>query len=182
MRQLNILCNIQDVSKTDQYRHDLEVARQELSVLNAEREALEVRIAKTKRNIALLAALSDEEGTEVPEFARGGLTEAIKTVLRSSTKTWMLVSEIQESLRTLGFPLEKYKAPYAAIATTVNRMAEPDGEVVANRSAIPGGTEYKWVGPSYGAPNSLANQMERDKVLRDALEISKGVEKLRHKK
>ena len=124
-----------------------------LSVMLREREAIEVKIAKQRQRVAALQVLTapeDETEDESPAMADiEGLTDACRTVLRGSTKGWMTTAEIQRSLRELGFPLEKYKAPHASILTTVNRMTEGDNpEVAVNRSATPGGTEYKWVGSS----------------------------------
>src|SRR5208283_5985031 len=101
---------------------------------------------------------------QVPGFDLdlGGLTDACRTVMRGSRKAWMTIAEIQEGLRELGFPLKDYKAPTASITTTVNRLAEPEvGEVVVEKH-VGRANEYKWVGPRWGAPSSLANMLDDD--------------------
>ena len=128
----------------------------ELQRLLHVREEIEIAIAKTKRRIAAWAELCDdtETGELVVELNLGGLTEACRTVLRSSRKTWLTISEIQEGLRELRFPLCDYKAPTASITTTVNRLVEA-GEVVVDKRPQAGANEYKWVGPAeYPAMNA----------------------------
>jgi hypothetical protein len=148
-----------------------------------EKERLEVQIAKQRRKVAAWQALASEEGERDNAdsdsqfaaeiiFKEEGLSDACRTVMRSSTMEWMTTADIQSGLRQIGFPLENYKAPHASITTTINRMAGPDGEVVANRSSNPGATLYKWVGPKYGAPNSLANQTAEGR-LTESLELWK---------
>ena len=141
--------------------------RAELAKLYEQREDIEVRIARTKRKLAILAELSEEtENAQTPDLQLGGLSAACRTALRASRKPWMTVSEIQAALKELGFPLHEYKAPAASISTTVNRLVEY-GEVVPDRRSNPGATEYKWVGPNWGAPSSLANMLDdnaRDKT------------------
>lgn len=112
-----------------------------------ERERIETEIAKAKRRIAAWTELCDDTDTGelVPDLDLGGLTEACRTVLRSSRKGWMTTADIQNDLRELGFPLADYKAPAASILTTVNRLVE-GGEVVIERRPQPGASEYKWVG------------------------------------
>ena len=144
----------------DQYARDLEEATMELGALTAQREDLEVKIARTKRKIALLSQLCDETDTlaPIPDLDLGGLTDAVRTALRASRKGWVNTTEIMNGLRELGFPLDKYKAPMASITTTVNRLVEA-GYVEINRLPTPGASEYRWVGPNWGAPRSLANQI-----------------------
>ena len=98
--------------------------------------------------------------------------------MRSSRKVWLTITEIQAGLKEIGFSLEKYKAPYASITTTVNRMVE-GGEVVTERRSNPGASEYKWVGPNFGAPTSLANYIsDIERAKREAsLDLSKRVQK-----
>ena len=144
-----LLCRM---NPKNQYADDLVQAMDELAKMVAHREELEVQIARTKRKVALLSQLCDETDqlAPIPDLDLGGLTDACRTVLRGSRKEWMTATEIQGGLKGLGFPLEKYKAPYASITTTVSRMAEGENaEVVVSRSNNPGATEYKWVGPTF---------------------------------
>jgi hypothetical protein len=147
-------------------KNEMDLLRGELVNLHKQREQTEIQIARKKRRLAILAELSEEdENAQLLDLELGGLTSACRTALRASRKPWMTTTEIQAALKELGFPLHKYKAPAASISTTVNRLVEND-EVVADRRNNPGATEYKWVGPSWGAPSSLANMLDdnaRDK-------------------
>jgi hypothetical protein len=153
------------------YRKDLQLAREELANLLVSREQTEIEIARQKRKVAALVELCGEgEGDEPTNIAvvragleLGGLTDACRTAMRSSRKQWMTISEIQEALKELGFPLDKYKAPTASITTTVNRLVEA-GEVEVDKR--PGGaSEYKWVGAQMpmrlGASNPTNTQRKR---------------------
>ncbi len=148
-------------------KKEIDLLSKELAELHEQREQTEVQIARKKRRLAILAELSEEdENVELPDLGLGGLTSACRTALRASRKPWMTVSEIMSALKELGFPLNKYKAPAASVSTTVNRLVEY-GEVIPDRRSNPGATEYKWVGPSWGASSSLANMLDdqaRDKA------------------
>jgi hypothetical protein len=126
-------------------KEGLRKEQEKLAQMIRDKEEIEVAIAKAKRRVAAWAELCDdsETGEFVPDLDLGGLTEACRTVLRSSRKEWMTVADIQRDLRELGFALDSYKAPAASITTTVNRMHEA-GEVAVNRTSNPGATEYKW--------------------------------------
>lgn len=133
-------------------RVELENAINQLGTLLEQKEKIEVEIAKQRRKVAAWQELyATEDGEELPSphqleslLDLGGLTDAIRTVLRASRKEWINTSEIMTGLRDLGFPLSKYKAPMASIITTVNRLVP--SEVTIHR--LPnGGSEYKWVGP-----------------------------------
>ena len=138
--------------RTSEYTKELQKAREELAELLRKREETEVEIARQKRKVAAWAELCDEG--EVTESSNallqllgmdlGGLTEACRTAMRASRKEWMTINEIQELLKELGFPLDKYKAPVASITTTVNRLVEGKEVVTEKRSS--GASEYKWVG------------------------------------
>jgi hypothetical protein len=150
------------------WKHELRLEVEHLTALLNQKEQLEVKIAKRRQRVAaleLLAKSDDDPGSDAVAYVEsivdiGGLTDACRAVLRGSRKGWMTISEIQAGLKDIGFPLEKYKAPYASISTTVNRMTEgANRDVVVERRSNPGATEYKWVGPNYGAPNSLANRI-----------------------
>ncbi len=149
-------------------KEQIEKEQKELERLLQLKEQTEVAIAKTKRRLAAWLEIADDSGTGelVPELELGGLTDGCRTVLRASRKGWITTAEVQADLKKLGFPLDKYKAPAASITTTVNRLVDA-GEVEADRRSNPGATEYKWVGPNWGAPRSLANVLDdkaRDKA------------------
>ncbi len=134
-------------------RDELQTAIDQLSALLHLKERIEVDIAKQRRKVAawqeLCAADEDEETITPPQLEAlldlGGLTDAVRTVLRGSRKEWINTTEIMNGLRELGFPLEKYRAPMASVTTTVNRLVP--SEVSVHRLPNPAGNEYKWVGP-----------------------------------
>jgi hypothetical protein len=129
-------------------KKEIEKEQKEIERLLELKEQTEVAIARAKRRLAAWMEILDdtESGELVPELGLGGLTDACRTVLRSSRKQKITVAEIQADLRKLGFPLDEYKAPAASITTTVNRLEEA-GEVSADRSN-PGATTYQWKGAS----------------------------------
>lgn len=168
--------------RTTEYIKELQKAREELAQLIRKREDIEVDIARQKRKVAAWAEVCDEG--EVTESSNalamaigldlGGLTDACRTAMRSSRKEWMTVTEIQEALKELGFPLEKYKAPIASITTTVNRLV--DGNEATMEKRPNGANEYKWVGgyrklsDLIGHPPRLIDQIKAE---RDAAEKKK---------
>jgi len=153
------------------YVRDLTEASDSLVEMLAEKEKLEVAIARQKKRIAALVELcdTDEDAEPTIDLDLGGLTDACRTVLRGSRKTWLTISEIQQGLQELGFPLKDYKAATASITTTVNRLV--DAHEVVIEKHVGGANEYKWVGPSWGAPRSLANMLD-DKRKDDAKRIA----------
>jgi hypothetical protein len=151
---------------TPAHKTELLKAREELAALLRKREEIEVAIARQKRKVAAWSELCDE--SEVGEGATvmlealgldlGGLSDACRTAMRASRKEWMTIVEIQETLKELGFPLDKYKAPTASITTTVNRLADA-GEVVVEKRAA-GASEYRWVGQiAQTTPNILSERV-----------------------
>jgi len=133
-------------------QQELKKEQEKYARLLLEKERIETEIAKAKRRIAAWTELCDdtETGELVPDLDLGGLTDACRTVLRSSRKEWMTTADIQNDLRELGFPLGDYKAPAASITTTVNRLVDA-GEVAVDRRSNPGATEYKWAPVHPGA-------------------------------
>jgi len=168
----------------NKYERDLKMMRGTLARLFAQREEVEMEIARTKRKIALLAELNSAAGAEPADLELGGLSSAVCTALRASRKGWITGNEIMVALRELGFPLGRYKAPLASVTTTVARLATSGGSV-AKRISSSGAMEYKWVGPMWGAPGSLANQMadsEHEKMMRYAAEVSREATKRRNRR
>jgi chromosome segregation ATPase len=137
---------------TSDYQKDVKQAREELAELLANREQIEIKIARQRRKVAALSELCDEtelgdgvsEALESLGLQLGGLSDACRTAMRASRKEWMTIVEIQEALKELGFPLDKYKAATASITTTVNRLVSGKEVVVEKRPS--GASEYKWVG------------------------------------
>jgi hypothetical protein len=143
-------------------REELSNAINELAGLLDRKEGLEIAIAKQRRKVAAwqeLCAADDDAATIDPALVAcsdalldmldlGGLTDACRTVLRAARDEWMTLYEIQVRLRELGFSLEKYKAPAASIATTVNRLVD-SGDVQIDRQRGGAAVAYKWAGRSF---------------------------------
>jgi hypothetical protein len=140
---------------TPAHKTELLKAREDLAALLRKKEEIEIAIARQKRKVAAWSELCDEseigdgvtDALESLGLDLGGLSEACRTAMRASRKEWMTIAEIQETLKELGYPLDKYKAPSASITTTVNRLVDNNEVVVEKR---PGGaSEYRWVGQVY---------------------------------
>jgi hypothetical protein len=139
--------------------HKLNSAIGGLKFLLQEKELLEVKIAKQRQLVAAWEIIAEQEDASGPDSSganlddlldREGLTNAISTVMRASSKEWMTTSDVQAGLQDFGFDLKKYKAPHAAILTTVNRLVEK-GEVEVRPMTTAGGTQYKWVGSRFSS-------------------------------
>ncbi len=133
------------MATTVNYKHELERHRAQLAELLADREDVEVKIARLKKKVAAFAELCDEsEFADGIDLDLGGLTDVCRTAMRASRKAWMAIADIQKIVEELGFPLDQYKAPAASITTTVNRLHDA-GEVEVDRQM--GETvKYKWAG------------------------------------
>jgi len=163
------------------HKKELLKAREELADLLGKREEIEVAIARQKRKVAAWSELCDEseigdpvnDALEALGLDLGGLSDACRTAMRASRKEWMTIAEIQATLKELGYPLDKYKAPTASITTTVNRLAD-SGEVVVEKR--PGASEYKWVGQvSANAYAGLFSRVIPAMIERDNLHSMAGV-------
>jgi hypothetical protein len=139
-------------------------ARDRLTELFMQREALDVEIAKQQRRVAALAALVDEseESDQVLDLNLGGLTDAIRGVLRGAGPTGLTPVEIRKRLIQMYFPVNEYKNFMASLGTILKRLVKA-GEVKRAIHDIYDGRDesvYLWL-PKYGATNSLANQQVR---------------------
>ena len=155
------------------YENDLNHERDVLADLLRQREQLATKIAKQLTRVAALAALSDE-GEEVGEMMEnelGGLTNACRTAFRAAGNRGLMPTEVRTTLEQLRFPTRTHKNILASIHTVIRRLKEA-GEI---RRAIhdvhdeQDKSVYQWALPSYGASNSLANQMadaDRDRLRR----------------
>src|SRR5438128_10459160 len=155
------------------YENDLNQERDVLADLLRQREQLATKIAKQLTRVAALAALSDE-GEEVGEMMEnelGGLTNACRTAFRAAGNRGLMPTEVRTTLEQLRFPTRTHKNILASIHTVIRRLTEA-GEI---RRAIhdvhdeQDKSVYQWALPSYGASNSLANQMadaDRDRLRR----------------
>ncbi len=125
-------------------------AREELAQLFREREELDLRVAKQQRRLAALVALVDdsEQTDQLLDLRLGGLTDAIRTALRTAGSRGLTTSEVTARLDQLFFPINEYKNFRASLGTVLKRLMA-SGEV---RKSIPGDrlesqqTVYVWVG------------------------------------
>jgi hypothetical protein len=129
------------------YQDDLHREKRELAAMLREDEEMHVRIARKKRRIAALAELCSDSGLadQSQEFELGGISDAVRSVMRSSRKEWLNVGEIKSGLEEFGFPVKDYKSPIATIITVLKRLVEEEEVVVDKRNKDY--AEYKWVGP-----------------------------------
>jgi len=105
-------------------------AREDLAEMFRQREDLDVRIAKQQRRLAALVTLVDdsEETDQIMELNLGGLTEAIRTALRTAGPRGLMPSEIKARLEQLFFPVNEYKNFRASLGTVLTRLVA-SGEV-----------------------------------------------------
>jgi hypothetical protein len=155
------------------YKTELAHERKALGELLHQREELATKIAKQQTRVAALASLCEhsEEVGEITEMDLGGLTNACRTAFRVAGNRGLMPTEVRSALEQLRFPIRSHKNILASIHTVIRRL-EHAGEVRKAIHDIRNGADksvYQWVGPNYGASNSLANQMsdaERDRVRR----------------
>jgi hypothetical protein len=155
------------------HRAELERERKGLAELFRQREELATKIAKQQTRVAALAALCEasEEVDKMTEMDLGGLTNACRTAFRAAGNRGLLPTEVRGALERLRFPTHTHKNILASIHTVIGRL-EQAGEIrnmIHDKHAGEDKSVYQWVGPSYGASNSLANQMadaKRDRVQR----------------
>jgi hypothetical protein len=151
----------------DEYRtkavRAVKEARHSLAELFRQREALDIAIAKQQRRAAALAALVDEseEGGRILELEIGGITDAIRNVLRAACPgKGLTAKEIKIRLSELHFPVNEYQNFMSSLGSVLRRLIG-SGEV---RKAIIDTHDgrhtpiYRWV-QKYGATNRLANMM-----------------------
>lgn len=139
-------------------------ARDRLTELFRQREALDVQIAKQQRRVAALAALIDEseESDQILELNLGGLTDAVRGVLKGAGPMGLTPVEIRKRLIQMYFPVNEYKNFMASLGTTLRRLVE-SGEVKKGIHDVYAGRDesvYQWL-PKYGAPDSQGNQQIR---------------------
>ena len=148
-----------------EYKNKLDTAREELAQMFHKRSELDIKIAKQQRKVAYLAGLADEteETDELLELGLTGLTNACRSVLRAAPGKALTPIEIRDRIVHLHFPIDQYKNILASIHNTLKRLVE--SKEIRAAKLLDGKDAYVWV-PMYGAPSSLANQMEdmrRDK-------------------
>jgi hypothetical protein len=156
-----------------EYKAELERERKLLAELLCDREALATKIAKQQTRVAAFAALCEasEEIDDMTEMDLGGLTNACRTAFRAAGNKGLMPTEVRNALERLRFPTQTHKNILASIHTVIRRL-EGAGEIrkaIQDRHEGQDKSVYQWVLPSYGASNSLANQMadaDRDRSRR----------------
>lgn len=152
--------------KTDKDKA-LEQARQELLSMFKEREDLEIRIAKQQRRVAALAVLVDdsEETDKLLELDLYGLTNAIRTALKSASPHGLTPNEIRTRLIQLCFPVNEYSNFRASLNNVLKRLVAAKEVRIAIRDIHEGRDEsvYQWfqkfsVEPSGMSPSSVPSK------------------------
>jgi len=122
----------------------------ELNNKIGERDTLNYQIMELENNIRNLHVVyfKDALVAEGKRLTAVGLTEAIRTVLRSIGKP-TTPADVKAALNLLGFDLGRFKNPSAAIHNTLLRMAKA-GELQYNNE----NKTYSMPNPAfYGTPN-----------------------------
>ena len=158
----------------------LEEARRELLSMFKEREDLEIRIAKQQRQVAALAVLVDdsEETDRLLALDLHGLTNAIRTALKSASPHGLTPNEIRARLIQLCFPVNEYSNFRASLNSVLKRLVTAKEVRIAIRDIHEGRDEsiYQWiqkfsVEPSGMSPSSAPKKWhlgdEKDKSKRD---------------
>lgn len=127
---------------TKSYKADLSDALAGLEGLLAERDELEIRIAKQKKRVAALKELADmSEDGAAPTGLVDGITDACRTVLRAAERP-LYPAEVRERVESLGLPPQKNML--ASVHTILKRLAESrEAEEVPPQSGS-GPIAYRW--------------------------------------
>lgn len=154
----------------DNRKHKIELreAEIELAKLYEQRQSLEVEIAKQQQRVSALAVLADEVDQTFERMGLG-LTAACRAAFRAAGSRGLMPTELRDSLKRMGFALDKYTNPMASIHAVIRRLEEK-GEIrnrVHDKYEDVDKSVYQWALKSWGAPNSLVNMLadsERDKA------------------
>ena len=101
-----------------EYARALDAALREYEGALAEHAKLETRLAELRQSILHLTKLCGYQST-IPF----GLTEACRMVLQNATAPLTALG-IRDRLESIGFDLDRYANPLAAVHTTLKRLAE----------------------------------------------------------
>jgi hypothetical protein len=124
----------------EEYRRALQAATKEYEALGIERQRIDTRLNELAHSIGMLTRLCGYTPT-----VNWGLTDACRTVMRNAIHP-MTPSDVRDRLTAIGFALETYANPMAAIHTTLKRLAEA-GELKTSRVSPPGKRTYIWFQP-----------------------------------
>lgn len=123
---------------TDSEKGNIQAAlrqlRHRLAQVTAERDQLTVEAVQIEQNINNLEKLLFREAIAEThdKFTAIGLTEALKTVLRTHGKP-MTAADAKLGLSLMGFDLQRFKNASAAVHSTLQRMAGT-GHLVYNQT------------------------------------------------
>ncbi|MGA2905231.1 MAG: hypothetical protein ABSD98_15485 [Candidatus Korobacteraceae bacterium] len=151
-----------------QYKTELKEAEMGLVKLYEKRQLLEIEIAKQQQRISALAVLSGEEEKTFESMALG-LTAACRAAFRAAGPRGLMPTELRDSLRRMGFQVDKYSNAMASIHAVIKRL-EAKGEIrnrIHDKREGVDSSVYQWTLKSWGSPRSLANMLtdfERDKA------------------
>ncbi len=140
----------------------------ELAELYEKRQSLDIKIARQQQRVSALAVLADEVDETFEKMALG-LTAACRAAFRAAGPQGLIPTELRDSLKRMGFALDRYSNPMASIHTVIKRLEEK-GEIQNRIHDKHDGADksvYQWALKSWGAPSSLANMVtdfERDKA------------------
>lgn len=136
---------------TSDYKADLAEASKKLAQVLNERERLNIEVAKWQFRVAALMMLTEsEEVTEEIGMTLGGLTDAVLTSFRSIYPGSLTPIEARERLLRLGFPIDHYKNPMAAMHTVIGRLF--DARKIVPVKNLKGETAFAYRKPKYGDP------------------------------
>jgi hypothetical protein len=105
-------------------------------------QKFEARLSQVRTARASLLAMESEEPIAFDE----NLTEACRTVLRSSTDSFS-PTEVRDKVKALGYDLSKHDNQMAAIHGVLKRIVE-SGDAKTKEAKDGSGTRYFWVGSS----------------------------------
>ena len=125
---------------TDDYRRALDAATREYESLSAERQKIDHRLSELAHSIGTLTRLCG-----FTPAVTWGLADACRTVLRNA-RVPMTPADVRDRLSGVGFDLEAYANPLAAIHTTLKRLAEAEELRIAVISPS-GKLAYLWHQP-----------------------------------
>lgn len=139
-----------------------------LGKLYLKRQSLDIEIAKQQQRVSALAVLADETEETFEKMALG-LTAACRAAFRAAGPKGLMPTELRDSLKKMGFSMDKYTNAMASLHSVIRRLEEK-GEIrnrIHDQYEGADKSVYEWTLKSWGAPRSLANMMadfERDKA------------------
>jgi hypothetical protein len=150
------------------HKPELKEAQMELAKMYEKRQRLDIGIAKQQQRVSALALLADEVDETFEKMALG-LTAACRAAFRAAGPQGLMPTELRDSLKKMGFAVDKYSNPMASIHAVIRRL-EDKGEIRNRIHEKQEGIDksvYQWALKSWGASSSLANMLadfERDKA------------------